>query len=91
MLVVLQAIASVLEEREGPLQHALRVYRDQGAAAALRVWPRRVRGDTIEARMVKALAKEPNDLLGALNKVTSCYIRGGDTIEPRTVKGGDVR
>ncbi|XP_053602375.1 pseudouridylate synthase 7 homolog [Plodia interpunctella] len=63
------AIELILEEREGELSEALRLYRSSGPQRAARALPRRA-GRHIEVRLLKALAKAPNDLLGALNKIS---------------------
>ncbi|KAH9644780.1 hypothetical protein HF086_016274 [Spodoptera exigua] len=63
-----EAIDLILDSREGPLSGALATYRSGGAAAAARCLPRRG-GAAPEARLVRALAEAPNDLVGALGKV----------------------
>ncbi|XP_049865844.1 pseudouridylate synthase 7 homolog [Pectinophora gossypiella] len=64
-----EAIDCILSEREGPLQGALRAYREEGAGAALRAWPRRAPHASIELRLLRALRARPHDLLGALDKL----------------------
>lgn len=59
----------ILEYREGPMQQALRTYRDSGAGAAAKLLPRRSPSYN-EARLIRALAEAPNDLLGAMGKVS---------------------
>ncbi|KAI5638639.1 tRNA pseudouridine synthase D (TruD) domain-containing protein [Phthorimaea operculella] len=74
-----EAIDGILEERDGPMQKALRAYKEQSAVAALRVFPTSMYHSALEFRLLKALAASPNDLLGALNK----HLKGSVTV-PRT-------
>ncbi|XP_047986522.1 pseudouridylate synthase 7 homolog [Leguminivora glycinivorella] len=62
-----EAINGILRPRPGPLQFALEQYRDHGAGAALAAGIRA--HNTIELKLLKALASQPKDLLGALNKL----------------------
>nr|XP_049703192.1 pseudouridylate synthase 7 homolog [Helicoverpa armigera] len=62
-----EAIDMILEYRAGPLEEALQLYASAGAAAAARVLPRRAAHS--EARLLRALAAAPRDLLGALGKL----------------------
>ncbi|KAJ2939594.1 hypothetical protein O0L34_g14310 [Tuta absoluta] len=64
-----EAIDGILEERDGPMQKALRAYKEQSASAALRVFPSSMFHSALELRLLRALATSPNDLLGALNKM----------------------
>ncbi|KAI8428408.1 hypothetical protein MSG28_007233 [Choristoneura fumiferana] len=62
-----EAINSVLKPRPGPMEYALEQYATNGPAAAAAVAPRYC--GAIEIRLLKALAAQPKDLLGALNKL----------------------
>ncbi|XP_063620984.1 pseudouridylate synthase 7 homolog [Cydia splendana] len=62
-----EAINGILRPRPGPLQYALEQYREHGAGAALAAGIRS--HNSIELRLLKALASQPKDLLGALNKL----------------------
>ncbi|XP_028166166.1 pseudouridylate synthase 7 homolog, partial [Ostrinia furnacalis] len=65
-----EAINSLLEEREGMLQPALQRYHEAGPIAALQALPRGMSGSAhVETRLIRALAKAPNDLVGALSKL----------------------
>ena len=59
----------ILEYREGPLEQALHTYRAAGAERAAKLLPRRTAAYN-EARLIRALADAPNDLVGALGKVS---------------------
>ncbi|XP_059049806.1 pseudouridylate synthase 7 homolog isoform X2 [Achroia grisella] len=62
------AVNCILEPRGGPLEHALRAYRDIGAAGAVRYLPRGA--GHIEASLIRALAKYPRDLLSGLHSLS---------------------
>ncbi|KAM3961945.1 pseudouridylate synthase 7 homolog [Aphomia sociella] len=66
---LIQAINGILEPRAGPLQPALEAYRaGAGAAAALRLLP--PGAARLEARVLRALARRPRDLLGGINSLS---------------------
>lgn len=68
----MQAIDGILEPRAGPLEEVLRVRAARGAAAAAALLPRRSPAAAhSEARLVRALADAPHDLVGALSRVRS--------------------
>ncbi|XP_072940948.1 pseudouridylate synthase 7 homolog [Epargyreus clarus] len=64
-----EAINAILEEREGPLQAALQAFHTAGAEAAWRLCPRNISRFPNELRLIKYLAENPKDLVGAINRV----------------------
>ncbi|XP_063821178.1 pseudouridylate synthase 7 homolog [Ostrinia nubilalis] len=82
-----EAINSLLEEREGMLQPALQRYHEAGPIAALQALPRGMSGSAhVETRLIRALAKAPNDLVGALSKVLPRGMSGSEHVETRLIR-----
>ncbi|CAB3260839.1 unnamed protein product [Arctia plantaginis] len=78
-----EAIDAILEPREGPLEEVLRVNASRGALAASALLPRRAAHS--EARLIRALAAAPHDLVGALSRVPGYVPTRRSSREPREV------
>ncbi|GBP87713.1 Multisubstrate pseudouridine synthase 7 [Eumeta japonica] len=67
-----EAINCILDVRDGPLRYALLKFKETGDAGLANRLLKNCSGihNTIEARLLKALARDPNDLVGAVGKLS---------------------